>query len=437
MAGTQKPESVLTKDRRIAQLARDFPERSFVSLAHHIDVEWLHEAFRRTRKDGARGIDEETAAEYAQALEANLESLLNAAKSGRYRAPPVKRVYIPKGDGKGKRPIGIPTFEDKVLQRAVVMLLEPLYEHDFHPGSYGYRPGRSAHGALEVLWKRVMDMKGGWVIELDIQSFFDTIDHGLLRELVQRRVSDGVILRLIGKWLNAGVMEDGKLWKPEAGSPQGGVISPLLANIYLHYVLDEWFEREVKPRLQGRGELLRYADDAVLVFGTEQDARRVLEALPKRFKRFGLKLHPEKTRLVEFRPPRPPDNDKAGSFDFLGFTHYWGKSRAGRWVVKRKTAKSRFRRTLHKISVWCEKHRHDAVQEQHVRLWRMLKGHYGYFGIPGNYKALSDLLYRVERIWVKWLSRRSQRAYLTMAKARALLERLPLPTPHLRRPAVS
>ena len=251
-------------------------------------------------------MDGQTWAEYAKNLEGNLQSLLDRAKSGTYRAPPVRRVHIPKaGSTTETRPIGIPTLEDKVLQRAVVMLLEPIYEQDFDAGSYGFRPGRSAHQALEDLWKQTMDSGGGWILEVDIRKFFDTLDHAHLREFLQHRVRDGVLLRLIGKWLKAGVMEDGSVSYPDAGSPQGGVISPLLANVFLHYVLDVWFEQEVQPRLRGRAYLIRYADDFVIWFTHEDDARRVMEVLPKRFGKYGLTLHPDKTRLVPFhRPPR-------------------------------------------------------------------------------------------------------------------------------------
>src|SRR5215210_8806959 len=314
------PASVSTKSQRIAELARQSPQMGFTSLAHLMDLDWLHEAWQRTRKDGAAGVDGQTAAQYEQDLEGNLRSLLERAKSGTYRAPPVRRVHIPKGGSKTEtRPIGMPTLEDKVLQRAVAMLLEPIYEQDFHHCSYGCRPGRSAHQALESLWKQAMDNQGGWVLEVDIRKFFDTLDHAPLRTLVQQRVRDGVLLRLIGKWLNAGVMEDGGVSYPQAGSPQGGVISPLLSNVYLHYVLDEWFEREVKPRLNGRAYLIRYADDFVIGFTDERDARRVMEVLPKRFGRYGLATHPDKTRLVPFQSPSQTGGGggKPGSFDLL------------------------------------------------------------------------------------------------------------------------
>ena len=264
MNGPPTPGNISTKLERIAKLAKQMPGTALRSLAHHIDIEWLREAYRRTRKDGAVGVDGQTAAEYAERLEENLQSLLNRAKSGdQYRAPPVRRVHIPKGDGTKTRPIGIPTFEDKVLQRAVAMVLEAVYEQDFLDCSYGFRPGRGAHQALEAVWQHTMGMNGGWVLEADITKFFDEIDHTRLREVLSKRVCDGVLLRLIGKWLNAGVMEEGVIYHPESGTPQGGVISPLLANVFLHEVLDLWFEHEVKPRLKGRAALVRYADDCV------------------------------------------------------------------------------------------------------------------------------------------------------------------------------
>lgn len=287
MGETRSSPTIITKLQRIAKMAREHPERAFTTLAHHIDVEWLREAYRRTRKTGAPGIDGQTASEYAINLEENLQSLLDRFKSGTYRAPPVRRVHIPKGGGKRKqtRPIGIPTFEDKVLQRAVCMLLEAVYEQDFFDCSYGFRPGRSAHQALEAIRDATMPVGGGWVLEVDVRKFFDTLDREHLRRILRQRVRDGVLLRVIGKWLRAGVLEEGSLVHPEAGTPQGGVISPLLANIYLHEVIDQWFHRDVVFRLKGRARLVRYADDLVLTFSRRDEARRVLNALPKRFGR--------------------------------------------------------------------------------------------------------------------------------------------------------
>ena len=403
MTGTPRLDSVSTKRQRIATLAKQAPTMSFTTLAHHIDLDWLREAYRLTRKDGAAGTDGQTAADYAVNLEANLRSLLDRAKSGTYKAPPVRRVHIPKGKGNETRPIGIPTFEDKVLQRAVTMVLESVYEQDFLDCSYGFRPGRSPHQALQSFREQMMAMRGGWVLEVDIRKFFDHLGHGHLREMLSRRIRDGVLKRLIGKWLKAGVLEDGCLHRPKAGSPQGGVISPILSNVYLHHVLDTWFEQEV---------------------------------LPKRFARFGLTLHPAKTRLVRFTqppyrdPPKGRDpSSRPGTFDLLGFTHYWGRSLRGNWVVKRKTARDRLSRSLHTINQWCRKYRHRSLADQHRALCRKLQGHYAYYGITGNYAALRCFWQGVQRRWKKWLSRRSQRAYLDWPRFRRLLERYPLPLP--------
>jgi group II intron reverse transcriptase/maturase len=399
--------------QRIAELARQAPQLSFTSLSHHLDLRLLHEAYQRTRKDGAVGVDGQTAADYAANLMSNLQGLLDRAKSGTYRAPPVRRVHIPKGTGSETRPIGIPTFEDKVLQRAVALILEAIYEQDFKDCSYGFRPGRSAHQALDALWQQTTRMGGCWLIEVDIRKYFDTLNHAQLRELLSRRVRDGVLLRLIGKWLNAGVMESGALSFPEQGTPQGGVISPLLANVYLHYVLDEWFEREVKPRLKGQAFLIRYADDFVIGCADEADARRVLEVLPKRFAKYGLALHPDKTRLVPFvrpgvRSDSTSDGPRPGTFDLLGFTHYWGRSRRGGWVVKRKTASNRFSRAVRKMADWCRTYRHLPLTEQQQALGQKLRGHDAYYGITGNFRMLQQLRYVVRRIWRKWLARRGR-----------------------------
>ncbi len=432
-ADAQTFDRVLTKQHRIAQLARLGPQTSFTALAHHIDLDWLRVAYDQVRKDAAPGVDQETAASYSIDLMNNLQSLLDRAKSGRYKAPPVRRVHIPKGPGGKTRPIGIPTFEDKVLQRAVAMVLEAVYEQDFMDCSYGFRPGRSAHQALESFYEQCKSIRVSWVLEVDIQGFFDALDHAHLREFLKRRVRDGVLVRLIGKWLKAGILEDGCLHRPTSGTPQGGVISPILANLYLHYVLDEWYDQVVKSHLRGGTFIIRYADDFVIGFTNEDDARKVMAVLPKRFGKYGLKLHPEKTRLVRFnRPPRKgeqPDGSGPGTFDFLGFTHYWGRSWRGYWVVKRKTASNRLSRSLKGISKWCRVNRHLRVCEQHVQLARKMRGHYAYYGITGNGVSLERYWEGVKRIWKKWLGRRSQKSYFGWPTFVRLLDRYPLPKP--------
>ena len=436
MAETSGSDGISTRERRIAELARRAPGKVLTTLAHHIDLGWLRVAYERTRKDGAPGIDGRGAAEYAANLESNLRELLERFKAGTYKAPPVRRAWIPKEGGK-PRPIGLPTFEDKILQRAVLMALEAVYEQDFLDCSYGFRPGRSAHDALRALWKGLMDVDGGWVLDGDIQGFFDTLSHSVLRDFLDLRVRDGVLRRTVHKWLKAGVLEDGRLHYPDAGTPQGGVISPLLANLYLHEVLDKWFELTIRPRLKGQASLVRYADDFVMVFERREDAERVLDVLPKRFGKYGLTLHPEKTRLVRFGKPGPTGSDdddneaNPKSFGFLGFTHYWGRSRKGQPVVKRKTEGKRFRRALRRIKEWCLDHRHERVREQHAALSRKVQGHYAYYGITGNAPALGCFLTEVERIWRRSLDRRGQRRSMPWERFQGLKREYPLPRPRI------
>jgi group II intron reverse transcriptase/maturase len=434
MTGTKGLDDISTKQQRIAELAKRF--ETLTTLAHHIDMAWMREAYRRTRKDGAPGVDGQSAEEYGQRLEENLQSLLERAKSGTYRAPAVRRVHIPKGNGE-TRPIGIPTFEDKVLQRAVTMVLEAVYEQDFLPCSYGFRPRRNAHQCIEALRDGARTMAGGWVLEMDIRKFFDSIQRPRLLEVLSQRVRDGVLSRLVAKWLHAGVMEEGTLTRPKAGTPQGGVISPLLANIYLHEVLDAWFERDVRPRMKGRSYLFRYADDAVMLFEKEDDARRVFEVLPQRFEKYGLTLHPEKTRLVRFRRPDRARDDAAGNgvarpgtFDFLGFTHYWARAHSGGyWVVLRRTARDRFTRALKAVRQWLKTNRHRPLEEQQRGLAQRLRGHYGYYAIRGNKDRAWNFLYFVTRAWKRWLERRSDRAKMGWKRFERILERYPLPVP--------
>ena len=314
------------------------------------------------------------------------------------------------------------------------MLLEPLYEQEFYDFSYGFRPHRSAHDALETLNKGLWEMGGGWVLDVDIRSFFDTLGQEKLRDLLRQRVADGVVVRLIGKWLRAGVLERGVVCHPEAGSPQGGVISPLLANIYLHEVVDKWWVEEVLPRLRGKALLVRYADDFVMAFSDERDARKVQGVLPKRVERFGLTLHPEKTRLVPFQRPRwDGGGPKSGSFDFLGFTHVWGISRKGRPALKRTTAKGRFSRGQKALNQWMKRARHVPLGKQAKTLGQKLAGHFNYYGIRGNSTAINRFAFEARRLWHKWLGRRSQRGAMTWDKLNRLLGRYPLPPARLRR----
>ena len=418
-----------TKQQWIAEQAREHPERVFTSLHHLIDGEWMREAYRRTRKDGATGIDGVTAGDYEKDLEANLDDLLSRIKSGRYFAPPVRRHYIPKADGT-KRPLGIPTFEDKVAQRAILMMLEPIYETDFVPCSYGFRPGRSAHDALNAVRTGIIEQRQRWVIDADLKAYFDSIPHTHLRSFLDLRIKDGVVRRMIDKWLKAGVLEKDAVHRPVAGTPQGGVISPMLSNVFLHHVLDEWFEEVAKPRLHGRCQLVRYADDFVIALEDRHSGKRLLDVLGKRLGRFGLTLHETKTRYVDFRRRRPYGRHwmaSATTFDFLGFTHVWGRSRQGKDVVRQITAKGRFARALKSVHDWCKRYRHLPVKAQQDYLARVIRGHCAYFGLTGNSKRLSWFRYQVARIWRMWLSRRSRLRGLNWDRMNELLKRYPLP----------
>jgi group II intron reverse transcriptase/maturase len=431
MRDTSRSPIVSTKLQAIAEQAIAYPEMVFTTLAHHIDVAWLEEAYRLTNKSGAAGVDGVTAGEYAANLEENLGKLHERLKSGRYKAPPVERVWLDKEDGR-KRPIGKPTFEDKIVQRAVVMLLEAVYEQDFYDFSYGFRPGRRAHQALRELREQCRKQNTNWVVDADVQGFFDELGHDLLCELLKRRVNDGGVLRLIGKWLNAGVMEEGEHTFAEKGSPQGGVVSPIIANVFLHYVLDEWYEQEVKPRLQGRSFLLRFADDFVIGCELESDAQRILEVLFQRFERYGLTIHPKKTKLVKFgKPPKKGSGPKNGTFDFLGFTHYWAKSRRGYWVIKRKTAHKRLRRSIKALWHWCKENHHLPLAEQYRLLCLKLRGHYQYYGIRSNYRQLEAIYQQALKKWWYWLNRRNRRGKLEWEKFKRILTILPLPRPRI------
>jgi group II intron reverse transcriptase/maturase len=433
MNDTQRSEQhVYTIQQRIAQLARERPHECFTALNHYLSVEWLKAAYWRVQPDSAPGVDGQSWVDYGKHLEENLRDLLNRAKSGSYFAPPVKRVHIPKGDGKETRAIGMPTLEDKLLQRAVVLLLEPIYEQDFKCFSYGFRPGRSAHEALACIWSQCTHQRIQWILEVDIRKYFDTINKTWLRTFLDRRVRDGVIRRLIGKWLAAGAWEKGQLSYPEEGTPQGGVISPLLSNLYLHEVLDCWYVEEVKPRMKGRTFLVRFADDFLVGFEKKEDAEKVYRVLFKRFEKYGLSLHPEKTRLVRFgRPEETKEGQGTGpqpeTFDFLGFTHYWARSREGRWIIRRKTMSQRLTRGLKAMNQWCRANRHEPLREQVEQLGRKLKGHFGYYGLTGNLNSLKRYRWGVIGIWRKWLARRGDPKGMPWARMHRLLEFFYLP----------
>jgi RNA-directed DNA polymerase len=426
---------MLTDINRIATLAKEDPTRKFYSIAHLITEERLTEKFWKLRKDSSAGIDGVVHAQYAENVEENIRQLHRRLVENKYQAQPLRRVYIPKEDGK-QRPISIPVLEDKLVQSVAVDLLNAIYEQDFFDCSYGFRPGRSQHQALDEIGKVICTRPTSWVLELDIKAYFDSIVRENLSEMVRRRVTDGSMLRLIGKWINVGAIDDGKLIMSETGTGQGQPISPLLANVYLHHILDEWFEEEVKPRLRGEAHEIRYADDAILCFQYREDAEKVLEVLPKRFAKFGLTLHPEKTRLIAFgrfaqgeakkRGERKPD-----TFDFLGFTHICARSRQGKFTVHVKTIDKRLRRGLKSIADWCKEHRHDPVSEQQKTLNAKLRGHYQYYGRRTNHGSIRRFYREVCGIWRKWLNRRTRGNPLTWEKFYEVLRQNPLLTPRI------
>jgi group II intron reverse transcriptase/maturase len=417
---------------KVVERAKREPEGRFNSLAHLIDVPALERAYRRQRAAVAVGVDGVTKEQYGQALEDNLQDLHARLKAQRYRHQPIRRVHIPKGQGK-TRPIGISAFEDKLVQDAVREVLEAIYEQDFLECSYGFRPGRSAHDAVRTLKQIVEQGEVRWIFEADIVSFFDSLDRTELKKMLEVRVADGSLLRLIGKCLHVGVLDGEAVVEPELGTVQGSVLSPLLGNVYLHYVLDRWFATEVKPRLQGKATLLRYCDDFIIGFEREDDARRVLAVLEKRLGRFGLTLHPDKTRLLPFGcPPQVQQSGKGpATFDFLGFTFYWARSRKGYWRMWCKTRRASLRRAKQAIYDWCRRHRHQPVEAQHAALGRRLRGHFNYFGVRGNFRSLLRLVEATKRAWYKWLCRRSQRKRLNWERFTDLLRQQPLPHPRI------
>jgi group II intron reverse transcriptase/maturase len=418
---------------KVAERAKRDPDARFNSLAHLLDEEALGRAFRRIRKDAAVGVDGTTKEQYGQDLEGNLKDLHERLRTMRYRHQPIRRVHIPKGNGK-TRPIGISSVEDKIVQGALREALEAVYEQDFLECSYGFRPGRSAHDALRAVNQMASRERIAVVLEADIQAFFDSIDRRKLLELLQTRVADTPLVRLLGKCLHVGVLDGEEFSKPGEGTAQGSIISPMFGNVYLHYVLDCWFERDIKPRLKGQARLVRYADDFVIGFERQDDAERVLAVLHKRMARYGLTLHPDKTRLIPFARPRYGENGRSGSgtFDFLGLTMYWCRTRRGGWRLGMKTRKARIQRALVALGEWCRRHRHLPLKDQHAALSRRLRGHFRYFGVNGNARSLQQVRFRTERLWLKWLQRRSQRGRrLTWERFGAYLKAHPLPPPRI------
>ncbi len=402
--------SALGRVRQVA--ARDRGAR-FTALLHHVDLERLRAAYAGISQHAAPGVDGVTWAEYGQDLRGNLEDLHARVQSGRYRVVPSRRVYIPKPDGR-MRPLGIASLEDKIVQRAVAEVLNAVYETDFRNFSHGFRPGRGPHDALDALYVGITSKRVNWVLDADIRDFFNRIDHNRLGELLRLRIADERVLRLIGKWLAAGVVEDGQWQEVDTGAPQGASISPLLANVYLHHAFDEWADWWRRNRATGDVIIVRFADDFVVGFEEEQDARRFWAELRERLARFGLELHPEKTRLIEFGRNADWHRRKGGSgkpetFDFLGFTHICGRSRRGRFWIRRITIAKRMRAKLQQVKAELRRRRHDPVEEQGAWLARVLNGYANYYAVPGNSEAVQAFRTEIIRLWFKSLRRRSHK----------------------------
>jgi group II intron reverse transcriptase/maturase len=418
-----------TKLKEVAERAKRDPHGRFFSLAHLINKDALRRAHKALRPSAAVGVDGVSKEAYGMNLEENLEGLHDRLRTGRYRHQPILRKHIPKeGSPAETRPIGISSTEDKIVQGALREVLQTVYEQDFLPCSYGFRPKRSAHDAIRQLNVLLKPGASGekWVLELDIKAYFDSLDRTKLLEMLQVRVPDGSMKRLVGKCLKVGILDGEDFAWTESGTVQGSVLSPLLGNIYLHYVLDLWFEKVVKPRLHGRAAIVRYADDAVIVFDRHVDAVRVMKALQGRMAKFGLTLHPEKTRLVNFGRPIGPR--QPGTFDFLGFTFHWGRAeQKQRWAVKVQTRRASLKRFMKRITELCRRHRHQPVRVQHASLVRRINGHIQYFGVNGNIRSLDVVVYHATRTWKKWLCRRSQRSRLTWVRFKDLLRDFPLP----------
>ena len=421
---------------RITELAKEDPKRQFYSIAHMITFGALYAAFRGLRKKASAGVDGVTYEEYERDVAGNLQTLHERLKNGKYQAQPLRRVYIPKENGK-QRPISIPALEDKIVQKATVEILNAIYEQDFLNCSYGFRPGRGQHQALDEVRRVICTRPTEWILEIDITAYFDSIVRTQLMEMIEKRVRDGSVLRLIRKWIQVGVIEQGQLLVSDKGTGQGQTISPLLANIYLHYVLDEWFEDVVKPRLRGEAHEIRFADDALLCFHYREDAEKVKNVLSKRFAKYGLTLHPEKTRLLEFgryaeERAKRQGKKKPGTFDFLGLTHICARSRRGKFTVHVRTMRKRLRRSLTAVAEWCQAHRHAPVDQQQKTLNAKLRGHYQYYGRPTNSQSLLKFYGGVVRIWRKWLNRRTRGNRMTWERYIELLRHHPLLPPRIR-----
>ena len=432
--GRRIQSKTATKLLQISKVSADKPKYKFTSLASLLDKEYLAECYASLNKTKASGTDKVSVEEYGEELEDNLHKLIERMKGHTYLPQDVRRVYIPKSNG-DKRPLGIPAVEDRIVQKGIAGILEAIYEPVFIEESYGFRSGRSQHDALKRLDKEIWGKPINYVIEADIKGFFDNVDHKWMTKFIEHRVSDLNLVRLIVRFLKSGIVEEGKRMKAEEGTPQGGNLSPILANIYLHYVLDLWFKYHLKKELIGYAEIVRYADDFVIVVQSQSDCEKILNNLKERFAKFKLELSEEKTKVIRFgrrASKQGKGNDKSGTFDFLGFTHYCGKTRQGKFTVRRKTSQKRFAQKIKLMSEFLKKNR---CSKNIAGLWKSIKskliGHYGYYGISGNSRSIENYYYKVITLIFKWLNRRSQRKSTTWESFKKYLKSYPLPKPKI------
>jgi len=404
------------------------PEIVFSCIAHRIDINLLLRAYKEIKKGKSSGVDKVTAKDYEKELHDNLFNLHSRLLSNKYKAYPVNRIWIEK-EGNKQRPIGILCLEDKIVQKAVAIIMTMIFEVNFHDFSYGFRSGFNQHMAIKEIREQCISKNIKWIVSADITGLFDNIEHDFLMRIIKKRINDGGILRLIGKWLKSGVMENGDLSYPDKGTPQGGVISPILSNIFLHYVLDDWLVQTVGAYMKGKCFVVRFADDFILGFEAKEDALNVMKVLPKRFNKYGLELHPDKTKMIPFgKPNRTHDGKGLETFDFLGFTFYWAKSLKGYWIIKKKTIGKRLRRSKTRIWEWCRENRHNPLKEQYEKIYVKLTGHYQYYGVRSNYEALNSIYQHVYKSWRYWLNRRGSKRKVLYS---FLTETFKLPKPRI------
>jgi group II intron reverse transcriptase/maturase len=429
-------EKVETKLLRIADKARSDRKLRFTSLFHLMNEEYLRERFTGLRKNAAVGVDKQTKEEYAVNLEENILLLVERLHKMSYRPQPARRTYIPKAGSTKMRPLGIPALEDKIVQSGLTEIIGAIYEEDFIEDSYGYRPGRGQHDALRELNRMLTKKPVNYIVEADIKGFFDNVDHGWMMRFLEHRIADSKVLRMVKRFLLAGIMEDGELKESRKGTPQGGLVSPLLANIYLHYVLDLWFEKKFRKDCAGYAQIIRYCDDFVVGFQRKADSERFMEELQERLRKFALEVEPTKTRMMEFGRFAQENAVKLGAkpetLDFLGFTHYCDKTRDGkRFRVKRKTARKKFNAKLKEFKEFLKKSRTHKTSELMEKAQAKLQGHYLYYGVTDNFQGIARFYYEVQRLLHKWLNRRGKRKCLNWDKFKLLLECYPLPRPKI------